>query len=248
MADGVDHGDLPPAPATDADLPTPECPDDTGPHVVRRAARRRWSTRSGRRARPRGGLRPSSAAAVAEDLPGGGRHERGDRAADGRQAPPTSSPARRRGRRRARPSPSWPSATSSATDVEITARVADGERGASGRRSCWRSPARSGRCSPPSAPRSTSRRHLSGVATATAALGRRHRRHRRPRAATPARRSRAAGAAEVRRAVRRRRQPPVQPVGRGAGQGQPRRGGRRGGRGLPRGARRASRACRSRSR
>ena len=90
--------------------------------------------------------------------------------------------------------------------------------------------------------------HLSGVATADRAVGRRDRRHRRTRPRHPQDHARAARPGEVRRALRRRRQPPDGAVRRGPGQGQPR--GRRG-----RGARRPStrsarcaRACRSRSR
>ena len=69
--------------------------------------------------------------------------------------------------------------------------------------------------------------HLSGVATATAALGRRARGHQRPGARHPQDAADLPRAAEVRRPLRRRRQPPVQPQRPGDGQGQPR-GRRRG--------------------
>ena len=77
---------------------------------------------------------------------------------------------------------------------------------------------------------------LSGIATLTRALGRRGRGHRGGGPRHPQDHARPARAGEVRRALRRRRQPPDVAVGRGAGQGQPR--GRRGrrGRGLPGGA------------
>ena len=79
--------------------------------------------------------------------------------------------------------------------------------------------------------------HLSGVATATRALGRRGRRHRCGRPRHPQDDAAAAGAGEVRRALRRRREPPDVAVRRGAGQGQPRGRGGRGRRGVPGGAR-----------
>ena len=74
--------------------------------------------------------------------------------------------------------------------------------------------------------------HLSGVATATVPLGRRAGGHPRPRARHPQDAARAAGPAEVRRPLRRRGQPPVQPGRHGDGQGQPRHRGRRRGAGL----------------
>ena len=78
--------------------------------------------------------------------------------------------------------------------------------------------------------------HLSGVATATVALGRRARGHLRPGARHPQDPARLARPAEVRRALRRGRQPPVQPVRHGDGQGQPRDRRRRRGAGLRGGA------------
>ena len=71
--------------------------------------------------------------------------------------------------------------------------------------------------------------HLSGIATATPAWVDALAGHRRPGARHPQDDAGAARAGEVRRALRRRRQPPDGAVGRGAGQGQPRRRGRRGG-------------------
>ena len=87
--------------------------------------------------------------------------------------------------------------------------------------------------------------HLSGVATATSHWVSRARGHPRPGARHPQDAARLARAAEVRRALRRRGQPPVQPQRPRDGQGQPRRrrGRRRPGvpgrrRGQPRPARR----------
>ena len=90
--------------------------------------------------------------------------------------------------------------------------------------------------------------HLSGVATATshwvAALEGTRAKVLDTRKTLPG----LAGAAEVRRALRRRRQPPVQPVRPGDGQGQPRRRGGRRGPGVPRRSSPPTRACASRSR
>ena len=90
--------------------------------------------------------------------------------------------------------------------------------------------------------------HLSGVATATAAwvdavagTGARDPGH-------PQDAARAAAAGEVRRALRRRGQPPHGPRRRGADQGQPRRRGRVGRRGAGRGRARPRPTCRARSR
>ena len=72
--------------------------------------------------------------------------------------------------------------------------------------------------------------HLSGIATTTAAWVDAVERHQRPDPRHPQDAARAAGAAEVRGAGGRRRQPPDGSGRRGADQGQPRRGGGFGGR------------------
>ena len=79
-------------------------------------------------------------------------------------------------------------------------------------------------------------------------LGHRARGHPGPRAGHPQDPARLAGAGEVRRPLRRGRQPPVQPVRPGDGQGQPRPRGRRRRAGVPGRRRRRTRAFGSRSR
>ena len=203
----------------------------TSDAVRRPAARACVAELARRRARPASGLRRRRP-----------RPRRGPArgATTSRASPPSRADARgqRRLRRPARPawspasaSPRWSSTTSWATTVTITDRVADGTRVDAGDVVM--------RVAGPTRGLLTAERtalnfacHLSGVATATAHWVAGARGHPRPGARHPQDAARLPRAAEVRRALRRRRQPPVQPQRPGDGQGQPRRRRRRRGAGV----------------
>ena len=162
---------------------------------------------------------------------------------DGARRRLRGSSARRRGRARRRGA--RVPVRAAANDVEVARTVADGDR--VGRRR--RAHRRRGRPAPLLAAERTALNfasHLSGVATQPR-VGRRGGRHRRPGARHPQDHAPAAGAREVRRARRRRRQPPA-PVRRGPRQGQPRGRRRRRGAGVRGGARGAPSRCGCRSR
>ena len=119
-------------------------------------------------------------------------------------------------------------------DVEITDRVPDGTPRRRRATSCMRvaGPTRGLLTAERTALNFAS--HLSGVATATVAVGPGARGHRRPGARHPQDAAGLAGAPEVRRPLRRRRQPSLLALRHGDGQGQPRHRRRRG-RARPRG-------------
>ncbi len=140
----------------------------TCPHAVRRPAGRAARRARRRRARPRA-VYDAVVAALAEDLPAASDVTSAatipaDAQGDGRLRRPRARRGRRARRRRAGLPLRHGRRRSTVTD-----RVPDGTRVARRRRRDAGRPARPAGCSPPSAPRSTSPRHLSGVATATAA-------------------------------------------------------------------------------
>ena len=120
-----------------------------------------------------------------EDLPNGAATSPAPRdARDGPRRSPTSAPASRAwspgsASRRWSSATRWATTSRSPTGSPTAARWRPGDVVMTVSR------ARPAACSPPSAPRSTSPRHLSGVATATAPLGRRARGHPRPGARHP---------------------------------------------------------------
>ena len=217
-------------------------------HAVRRRCRPTWSP-SSRLA----GLDPRAVydqvvGAVEEDLPG---RRRATSPATRRSRPtravwPTSPP----GSRESSPvsaSPHWSSRTCSATTATVTDRRPDGTARRGGRRGDARF-----RPGPGTADRRAHRPELRlpplRRRDCHLALGGRARGHQRARAGHPQDAAGLPGPPEVRRALRRRGQPPVLALGHGDGQGQPRGRGRRGGPGVRRGPGSPPRTSRWRSR
>ena len=237
------HADLHrPSPATDGGRVSVTAQD-----AVRPAARRRCCRARRGRPRPRGGARRRGRRARGGPAGGGERrHQRRDDPGRRARRRPTSRPARPAW------SPGWRVAALvfryvMGDEVEVTDRVPDGtrvtarRRGDAGRRAGPR-PAHRRADRPQLRLPPLRRRHRDR------GLGRRARRHRRAGARHPQDAARLPRPPEVRRALRRRGQPPVQPVRPGDGQGQPRDRRRRRGAGVRGGPARPTPTCRSRSR
>ena len=197
------------------------------PHAVRRPAARPARRAAAARAGPARRLRrracgasrrtcraEASTSTSVATIPADAARRRRLRGPRGRASSPVSA------------SPPWSSRRVMGDDVEVTDRLPDGDRGRRRRRgdARWPGPTRGLLTAERTALNFAS--HLSGVATATSRWVAALEGTRAPGAGHPQDAAGLARAAEVRRALRRRRQPPVRPLRHGDGQGQPRGRGR----------------------